>query len=192
MQSVEGVETKTVELPDGWAAAEMPLEVDLGCHRGTFLAGMAERHPDTRWLGVEKLTGRVERCRAKFERMSLANAWAVRGEGLGGLRGVLPGGSVASIHISFPDPWPKRRHWPRRVVNVATLDDAWELLSVGGTLRLMTDHGGYFAAMREAWEAFGRFEEVPWADGRQLVQTEFERKFAEVGQRVNRAALRKS
>ncbi len=191
MQSVDLGDEETVELPDGWAVAEVPLEIDLGCHRGTFLAGMAERHPGTRWLGVEKLTGRVERCRAKFERMGLENAGAIRGEGLGGVRSVLPVGSVAAIHVSFPDPWPKRRHWPRRVVNAATLADAWELLAVGGTLRLMTDHGGYFAAMREAVAADGRWAEVDWDDGRELVPTEFERKFAEVGQRVNRVALGK-
>lgn len=191
MQTEDSGEEVAVDLPGDWAAGDRPLEVDLGCHRGTFLAGMAEQFPETRWLGVEKLSGRVERCRAKFARSGLANAWAVRGEGLGALRDVLPTGGLTAIHISFPDPWPKRRHWPRRVVNAATLEDAWELLEVGGTLRLMTDHGGYFVAMREAWETFGKFGEVPWDDGRELVQTEFERKFAEVGQSVYRARLTK-
>ncbi len=184
---VEGEEV--VDLPEGWGRDGVPLEIDLGCHRGKFLVGMAERHPGVRWLGVEKLSGRVLRCRAKFGRFGLENAWAVRGEGLSGVRSAVDGGSVAAIHVSFPDPWPKRRHWGRRVVDLAMLEDAWELLAVGGTLRLMTDDAGYFAAMRAAVADFGRFVEVGWDDGRELVETEFERKFAEVGQRVFRVAL---
>lgn len=78
MQSAESL-GKVVEVPEGWGTDGVPLEIDLGCHRGAFLAGMAERFPETRWLGVEKLTGRVERCLAKFGRMGLENAWAIRG-----------------------------------------------------------------------------------------------------------------
>ncbi len=189
MKSEDLGEEIAVELPAGWAAGDRPVEVDLGCHRGTFLVGMAERYPDVRWLGVEKLSGRVLRCRSKFGRLGLANAWAVRGEGLTEVRESLPGGCVAAIHVSFPDPWPKRRHWPRRVVNAAMLDDAWELLAVGGRLRLMTDDAGYFAAMGALVRDFGRFEEVDWADGREVVATEFERKFSEIGQRVFRVCL---
>ncbi|MGC1481562.1 MAG: hypothetical protein WA771_13765 [Chthoniobacterales bacterium] len=178
-------------LPDGWADGTLELEVDLGCHRGAFLAAMAERFPETRWLGVEKLSGRVERCLAKFGRVGLENAWAIRGEGLTDVRRVLPGGSVAAIHVSFPDPWPKRRHWPRRVVNRETLEDAWVLLAVGGTLRLMTDDADYFGAMERAVVEDGRFAVAEWDDGREQAETEFERKFAEIGQRVFRLALRK-
>ncbi len=177
------------ELPNGWGTDGYPLEIDLGCHRGTFLAGMAERYPNVRWLGVEKLTGRVDRCRAKFERLGLRNAWAVRGEGLAAVREALPKGSVAAVHVSFPDPWPKRRHWSRRVVNRALLEDARELLVGGGTLRLMTDDAGYFAAMGEIVAEFKRFREVDWDDGRAGVETEFERKFSEIGQPVFRSAL---
>ncbi len=188
MQTVIDAEEVEV-LPDGWGKDGVPLEIDLGCHRGRFLVGMAEKYRDVRWLGVEKLSGRVERCRAKFARLGLSNAWAVRGEGLAEVRAALPGGAAAAIHVSFPDPWPKRRHWGRRVVNRAMLEEAGELLAVGGTLRLMTDNAEYFSAMREMVAADGRFGEVDWGDGREVVATEFERKFAEIGQRVFRMAV---
>ncbi len=177
------------DLPPDFLRA--PLEIDLGCHRGRFVVSMAERYPDRRFLGVERQVGRVLRCRAKITRLGLGNAWVIAGEGLETLRERVPAGGAEVIHVSFPDPWPKRRHHVRRLVNAEFLRAAHGTLAAGGVLRLMTDDAPYFAAMEAAVAASAGFAPVPWDDGREYPETEFQRKFAEIGKPVYRLALRR-
>lgn len=168
-----------------------PVEIDLGCHRGTFVVAMAERYPGTRFLGVERQLGRVQRCQAKIERLGLTNAHVIAGEGLNTLREVLPAGAASVIHVSFPDPWPKRRHWDRRLVNGEFLRAAWRALIPGGALRLMTDDAAYFEAMGNVVADGDGFVPAPWDDGREYPETEFQKKFAASGKPVHRLALRR-
>ena len=112
-------------IPAGWLSREAPpLEVDFGCHRGIFLLGMARLHPASNFLGVERQPGRVARCLAKIGRQALPNAYAVTGEGAASLREHFPAACVDILHVSFPDPWPKRRHAHRRLVDGEFLEEA--------------------------------------------------------------------
>ena len=64
-------------IPISWFVPGAPrIEVDFGCHRGTFLLGMAEKYPDIHFLGIEKQASRVEKCLGKIRRRGLANALA--------------------------------------------------------------------------------------------------------------------
>ena len=174
-------------LPLPWAARESPLEVDVGCHRGTFLIAMAEMYPDRRFLGIERQAGRVARCLQKIERLGLGNAFAVQGDGLGLMRELELRADV--VHVSFPDPWPKRRHHVRRLVGRKFLFDAWAVIERAGTLRLMTDDESYFRAMERAAEGCDGFERQVWEDDRLYPPTEFQKKFLE--KPVYRLALRR-
>ena len=177
------------EIPPLWFETGAPrIEVDFGCHRGTFLLGMAETYPDVNFLGIEKQGARVEKCLGKIRRRGLSNALAVQGEGAGALARWLPEQSVSTVHVSFPDPWPKRRHASRRLVTRDFLEGISRVLCKGGVLRLMTDNLAYFSEMkhlvREGWE------ELPWADGVERPVTAFEKTFLELGQPPHRCALR--
>lgn len=165
-----------------WGDDSLPLELDIGCHRGLFVVEMAQRYPGFRFLGVERLRNRVDRCGAKIQRLQLSNARVVQAEGLNLSSDVVENGSVSRIHVSFPDPWPKRRHYVRRLVNEQFLLRAAELLVADGELRLMTDHPHYFQMMSEAAARLpGVFCGVSWDDGREYPVTEFQRKFAQQG-----------
>lgn len=177
------------EIPPSWLEAGAPrLEVDFGCHRGTFLLGMAEKYPEVNFVGIEKQAARVEKCLIKIRRRGLPNALAVQGEGAGALAQWLPEHSVSAIHVSFPDPWPKRRHASRRLVTGEFLDGIARVLRRGGVLRLMTDDRAYFSEMknlvREGWE------ELPWEDGIARPVTAFEKTFLGLGHRPHRCAIR--
>jgi tRNA (guanine-N7-)-methyltransferase len=179
---------ETISVPSDWlVTGARPLEVDFGCHRGLFLVGMAALHPASNFVGIDKQEGRVVRCRQKIIRSGLANAWAVRGDGDGVLRELFPDRSVDTVHVSFPDPWPKRRHAWRRAVNREFLREVWRILKPGGVFRLMTDDEAYF---REIGGCAAEWSEAPWDDGRVYVETSFERKFRELGHTPWRAALR--
>lgn len=162
--------------------SDLPLEIDVGCHRGAFVLDMAMRYPQIRFLGIERQRNRVERCDSKIRRHGLQNAFVVQGDGLEAATHVLAPRSVEKIHVSFPDPWPKRRHHVRRMVRREFLTQAHQLLRCGGEIRLMTDDEPYFRAMEAVVRSMsGYWVEVPWDDGRAVAQTEFQRKFAAKG-----------
>ncbi len=163
-----------VELPEGWLGAAL-LEIDIGCHKGTFLAAMAQLYPERNFLGIELQSSRVERTRKKIERMGLANARVVQGEGLAAMRS-LPPGCADFIHVLFPDPWPKRRHHIRRLVQAEFLVACARALKPGGILRLVTDDENYAISMREVAAGAKDFRQIK-SDGREYPPTEFQKKF---------------
>ncbi|HEY8900780.1 MAG TPA: tRNA (guanosine(46)-N7)-methyltransferase TrmB [Chthoniobacterales bacterium] len=182
-------ETAPLDLPPDWLCG--PVEIDVGCHKGIFVVEMARIFPEIKFLGVEWQRKRVERTRAKIERMELSNAQVIQGEGLETLRDRLPAGCAQVVHVSFPDPWPKRRHHVRRLVRQDFLRETWRVLAPGGSLRLMTDDEPYFVAMREAVAEFDGFSPIDWDDGRVYPETEFQRKFAAIAKPIHRLALRR-
>lgn len=179
----------TDEIPPAWfAPGAPPLEVDFGCHRGKFLLEMALKFPETNFLGIEKQSARVEKCLKKIRRHGLSNVVAVQGEGVGALDQWLREGSASIIHVSFPDPWPKRRHASRRLVTKEFLEGVSRVLCRGGILRVMTDNGAYFSEikdlLRDGWE------ELPWKDGVGRPVTTFEKTFLGLGRHPHCCAAR--
>ena len=178
-------------LPAGWAAPDAaPLEIDVGCHKGLFLVEMARRYPERNFLGVERQAERVAKTGKKIEAANLANAAVVCAEGLETLKGV-PAGCVDHIHVLFPDPWPKRRHHSRRLVQAAFLDRCFEILKPGALLRLVTDDENYARAMKEVAAEDVRF--LPQAqEDREYPLTEFQKKFVADGRPFFTLLLRRA
>ncbi len=136
------------EIPPGWLEpGAPPLILDIGCHRGSFLVDLAALRPEANILGIEKQAERVQRARGKVRRLGLTNAWALQSRGLETLR-ALPRGSVQAVHILFPDPWPKRKHATRRMVDTEFLEAVIGVLAPGGFLRFVTDDAPYADAVR--------------------------------------------
>jgi len=167
-----------------------PLEVDLGCGDGSFLLAIAARAPEHNFLGVERLLGRVRRTSRGAATLGLTNVRVIRLESHYVVRYLLPGGSASVLHVMFPDPWPKRRHHHRRLIQPAFLDAAAQALRPGGELRLTTDDLPYFKHMRAVFNAHPAFVEQPWEPGPEYPQTDFERQFRAQGLPIHRALLR--
>src|SRR5688572_3512508 len=92
-----------------------PVEVDLGSGDGGFLLAYATTHRDRNFIGVERLLGRLRKIDRKGRRAGLEHIRLIRLEAAYLVQYLLPPASIAAMHIYFPDPWPKRRHWPRRL-----------------------------------------------------------------------------
>lgn len=138
------------EIPGHWLQDKAPpLVLDLGCHRGQFLVALAQQHPEWNVLGVERLGERVERCLRKIQRLGLTNAHALRAEVREFVEG-LTAGTVRQAHILFPDPWPKRRHASRRLLQPDFLKAIIAALAPGGALRILTDQPSYAHQVRQA------------------------------------------
>ena len=165
-------------LPVSWIESG-GLVLDVGCHRGTFLVAMAAENPNLNFLGIERLSARVLRTNAKIQRLGLANAVAVQGGGLEIVR-LLPDGVSEAVHVLFPDPWPKRRHASRRLVNREFLAECSRILRPGGIFRFVTDDASYADAVSGLLAGVD-FPLVPVIGARDFPETEFQKKFREAG-----------
>ena len=168
-----------------------PLHVDLGCGDGSFLCEMAQRFPKKNFLGIERLTKRVEKVRRKAEKIE--NVVVLRADTLFALRYLLPESSVETFYLLFPDPWPKRRHQFRRIFTHAFLDAIAVALEKRGVLRVATDQLDYFNQIEPLSRAHLQFQIEPQSpDDSLFPTTKFERKFREKGAPIYRLTLRKT
>jgi tRNA (guanine-N7-)-methyltransferase len=168
-----------------------PLHVDLGCGDGSFLCQMAQQFPKRDFLGIERLTKRIEKVRCKAEKIE--NVRVLRADTLFAVRYLLPESSVESFHLLFPDPWPKRRHQLRRIFTRHFLDAVAAALEQHGVLCVATDQLDYFHQIERISRAHLQFQVVPQlSDDIVLPLTQFERKFREQGAPIYRLTLRKT
>lgn len=169
---------------------DAPVEVDLGCGEGSFLAAIAAENPNKDFLGLERLAGRVASACGKIERAGLTNARVLRFEISYAVEQLLPSKSVTTFYLLFPDPWPKRRHAPRRIVSETFLATLRRALIPNGTIRIATDEAAYFRQIMRVVSASPSFTVVQnssWV----LPSTKFERRFRERGVPIQRLELRK-
>ena len=168
-----------------------PLHVDLGCGDGSFLCEMARQFPKRSFLGIERLTKRVEKVRRKAEKIE--NVRVLRADSLFAVRYLLPESSVETFYLLFPDPWPKRRHHFRRIFTRDFLNAIAVALGQHGVLRVATDQIDYFQQAERISRAHLQFQVVPRSpDDAILPVTKFERKFRGQSLPIYRLTLRKT
>jgi len=166
-----------------------PLHVDLGCGDGAFLCELAQTNPDHNFLGIDKLAGRVAKACRKAA--ALENVRVLKVESSYAVRHLLPEASVETFYLLFPDPWPKRRHQRRRIVQPDFLDSIHRALELSGVFRVATDQLDYFQQMQRLALSGGRFGRIDITDIDPLPLTKFERRFQKQGVPIYRLALRK-
>jgi len=160
-----------------------PLEVDLGSGEGSFLIAMAGRHPERNYIGTERLFGRVSNTCRKAQRAGLTNVRLLRIEIAYVVKHLLPPGSVSRFYILFPDPWPKRRHWPRRLIQPDFLHAAATTLAPSGELYIKTDDADYFDYIEKV--AAGCPQLTPVHCREELPPTDFERHYTAQGRLIH-------
>lgn len=116
--------------------------LEIGFGGGEHLAGQAEAHPQTGYIGIEPFLNGVAKALTYREEKGLNNLRLHRGDA----REVLPAFKASSldrIFLLFPDPWHKKRHAKRRFLQPATRDEFARILKPGGQLRIATDVKSY-------------------------------------------------
>jgi tRNA (guanine-N7-)-methyltransferase len=168
-----------------------PIEVDLGCGDGSFLAQAAKSSPHRNFLGVERLLGRARKAARKLERAGLTNARVLRIENSYAVQWLFPKATISAYHILFPDPWPKRRHWPRRLLTADFAAALHQSLAARGEVHLATDHESYFTEMLRAFaeEYWQRMD--PVVHDTEEWRTDFEREFVKAKRPIFRARFLK-
>jgi len=175
---------------DSMFPQHQPVELEIGCGDGGFLAQYAARHPNHNFIGLERLKGRLGKLDRRGQRECLTNLRLVRIEAAYFVKYLLPPTSLAAVHIYFPDPWPKKRHHKNRLVKGGFPDELARALQPGGRVFLRTDDLDYFTQMREAFDGATQFKAVETPAELRDVVTDFERDFNAQGIPTNHAAYR--
>jgi tRNA (guanine-N7-)-methyltransferase len=170
---------------------EAPVEVDFGCGEGAFLLERARREPGIHFLGTERLAGRVEKVCRTAAREGLANVRLLRLESAYTVQYLVPPESVSAAHVLFPDPWPKRAHQTRRLIQDSFVEAVRRALVPAGLLHLKTDDLPYFQWMQKVLERAVGWREIPWTEAPAYPVTNFEARFLAQGLPIHRALFQK-
>lgn len=175
---------------EGFPHPERRLEIDLGCGKGRFLLAHAAKHPDTNFLGIDRMLRRIRKVDNRARRLDLAQVRLMRVEAYYAVAHLLPPASVDAYYVFFPDPWPKARHEGHRLFNMPFLDALHRTLAEKGVVHVATDHGPYFEQLSEIFAGDARFAPIPPFVPPEDEQTDFERYY--IGQKpIGRLSVRK-
>jgi tRNA (guanine-N7-)-methyltransferase len=134
-----------------------PVYLEIGFGNGESLVAMAEAHPERNYLGVEVHPPGVGHLLLRLESSGCNNVRVIRDDAIDVLDRLLRPDSLAGIYLFFPDPWHKKRHHKRRIVQPDFLDRVHRVLRPGGFLHAATDWADYADQMLETLVAAPRF-----------------------------------
>ena len=172
-----------------------PVEIEVGTGKGTFIIDRAARRGEVNFLGIEYARSYAVYAADRMRRAGLTNARMLCADAGEVFARALPEASVMRVHIYFPDPWPKRRHHVRRLIQPGFVAHVRRVLMPGGQLLLVTDHRDYFQQMLRvtgdlphlARTTYPRLQE----GSGYVTGTNFERKYVQQGRPIFKLALLK-
>jgi len=140
------------------------VTLEIGFGSGLATAAIAEANPDKNYLGIEVHRPGIGRLLWEIEKRSLSNIRIMEYDAVHITENMIPENSLEAIHVFFPDPWPKKRHRKRRLMQRPFTDKLAACLKSGGYLYMVTDWEDYAlhalfelnatAALRNAYEGF--------------------------------------
>lgn len=175
--------------PQSWFGRTAPVVLEIGSGHGAAAVAYAAAHRDHDLIAAEVHVPGVARMLAQAEPFDLTNLWVEVDDALPLLTERIPTGSLAGVHLFFPDPWPKGKHAKRRFVQQHTLTLLADRLEPGGVLRIATDHEVYAAHVRHQVAHHGGWQVVEGARPSWRPQDGFEAKGLRAGRSIHEFAL---
>ena len=174
---------------DGLFGRRAPRVVEIGFGMGGSLIEQVETHPDTDFIGIEVHAPGVGKLLDEADKRGLTNLRVYRNDALEVLSRCLPEASFDGLQLFFPDPWPKKKHHKRRIVQAAFVELVRTRLKPGGQLHMATDWQAYAEHMVEVMASAPGYRNtatsgayVPRPEFRPL--TKFERRGEKLGHGV--------
>ncbi|WP_436502147.1 tRNA (guanosine(46)-N7)-methyltransferase TrmB [Actinokineospora sp. HUAS TT18] len=143
------------ELPPGpvdldtWFGRSAPVLLEIGSGMGETTSQLAKAAPELNYLAVEVYQPGLAQLMLRAEALELTNLRLLRGDAVVLLKEHIPAGSLAGVRIFFPDPWPKKKHHKRRLVQPDFIALVASRLAPGATIHLATDWENYAEQMLE-------------------------------------------
>lgn len=132
---------------------QAPLVLEIGFGMGAATAQIAQARPDTDFLGVEVHTPGVGALLKRIGELGLPNLRIVQHDAVAVLEQMLAPASLAGVHVFFPDPWHKKKHHKRRLIQAPLVALLASRLAPGGVLHCATDWQPYAEQMLEVLSA---------------------------------------
>ena len=123
-----------------------PVVVEIGFGMGAATAIIAEQNPNINYLGIEVHTPGVGRLLGNIRDKNLQNLYIIEHDAMEVLEFMIPDNSVSGFHVFFPDPWPKKKHHKRRLMQRPRTNLLAKKLYAGGYIYMATD-----------WEPYAEF-----------------------------------
>lgn len=166
-----------------------PVVLEIGFGNGESLVQLASDDPSTDFLGIEVHDPGVGHCLLAAREAGITNLRLISHDAIEVLESQIPFASLSRINLYFPDPWPKKRHHKRRIVQAGFLDLCADRLESGGSLHIATDWANYAEYIDEVLGDYSRFactERREHGGERPLARpaTKFERRGLRHGHRI--------
>lgn len=173
-----------------------PIELEIGCGKGGFLLKQAKAHPDRNYVGIEWANKYFKYAADRMARWNLANVRIVRTDAKHFVMRRLEPECLDALHVYHPDPWPKKRHHKRRLIDADFAAAAVRALKPNGRWAVQSDHAGYFEVIRSILTSMPELQPVPFDDAEfgtadERTETNYETKYLREGREMYRLAFRK-
>jgi len=174
-----------------------PVVLEIGFGNGESLVDQAAANPDRDFLGIEVHEPGVGHCLLKAEEADIHNLKIIAYDAVEVLNNQVPAKSLSRVNLYFPDPWPKKRHHKRRIVQLDFVGLIAEKLATGGTFNIATDWANYAEHIDEVLSQSDRFTCIEYRehDGDEPFdrpQTKFERRGLRKGHRISDRCFEKT
>ena len=168
------------------------VEIEVGFGKGLFLLNECRRRPATNFLGIEIERKYVLLTASRLAGRQTANVRLACTDAHWLLRERVAAGSVAALHVYFPDPWWKKRHRKRCLLTAEFAQQCLRVLSPSGRLHFVSDVAEYFAETQEMLAQLTSLHSLPWPEPLDAQDdldylTNFERKYRKEGRPIHRA-----
>ncbi len=199
--SIDDIAIDPASLPERTDLRELfpghgPIELEVGIGKGTFLLRQAQAHPERNYLGIEWANAFYQYAADRMARWGVTNVRVMRTDAKHFVCHRLADACLSAMHIYHPDPWPKKRHHKRRLIQKDFVDAAVRVLSPGARLAIQTDHAEYFEQIRALTTTRPELEQIAFEDAEYGaveggVKTNFEVKYQREGRTFYRLAFRR-
>ena len=162
--------------------SEFPLIVDIGFGDGELLVATAEDHAENNFIGIEVYDAGIGHCLKLIEEKKINNLKLISGDAVEVIKFGVADNSINEINLFFPDPWPKKRHRKRRIINNEFILLMSKKLAENGIVNISTDWEDYADQIDGLFSKRGEFLEGSSA-ARDL-STKFEKRGISLGHEI--------
>jgi tRNA (guanine-N7-)-methyltransferase len=167
-----------------------PTIVEIGCGKGCFLSKAAKRDSHCNFIGIERLSKRIEKTKKKLENFQLENTALVCAVAEEVFPHWFSDYPLHKILIQCPDPWPKKRHHRRRLIQEPFISAMYHALEPQGFIEINTDHPEYASFILEHMEKTTLFQNLygsgQWSfETDEAIETIHHIKFKKLGRKIH-------
>ena len=170
-------------IPDSFLGdPECPLIIDIGFGNGDLLVSLANQYTQTQFVGIEVYDAGIGHCLKLIDENNLKNLKIISGDAVEVLKFGMADASISEINLLFPDPWPKKRHHKRRIINDGFIQLISKKLMPNGLVNISTDWENYAEQIDGLFSGRRDFKKKRFSE--RVLSTKFEKRGLVLGHEI--------